>query len=70
LMTIIKRHNTDAVKVKFLVNRVIELGGIDYARAKMEALRDEALGMLSHFPSSDSRDSLENLVHFTINRKK
>lgn len=70
LMNIIKRHNTDAVKVKFLVQRVIDLGGIDYAREKMEALRDEALSILSHFPKSDSRDSLENLVHFTIDRKK
>lgn len=70
LMNIIKRHNTDAVKVKFLVQRVIDLGGIDYAREKMESLRDEALGILNHFPKSDSRDSLENLVHFTIDRKK
>jgi octaprenyl-diphosphate synthase len=70
LMGIIKRYNTDAVKVKYLVSRVIELGGIDYARTKMESLRDEALDMLNHFPKSDSRDSLENLVHFTINRKK
>jgi len=70
LMNIIKRHNTDVVKVKFLVQRVIDMGGIDYARQKMETLRDEALRILAYFPQSESRNSLENLVQFTINRKK
>lgn len=70
LMNIIKRHNTDAVKVKFLVKRVIDHGGIEYSRNKMETLRDEALGILQSFPDSASRGSLEALVHYTINRKK
>jgi octaprenyl-diphosphate synthase len=70
LMSIIKKHNTDGVKVKHLVNRVIALGGIDYAANKMNYFRDCALQALAHFPDSPSKNSLTELVHYTINRKK
>jgi octaprenyl-diphosphate synthase len=70
LMSIIKKHNTDGVKVKHLVSRVIALGGIDYAADKMNHFRDCALQALTHFPESPSKESLTELVHYTINRKK
>ena len=70
MRTIIKRHNTDDVKVKQLVKRVIDLGGIEYAALKMDEYRENALRALSFFPDSEAKKSLEELVHFTINRKK
>ena len=70
MRTIIKRHNTDGVKVKHLVKRVIDLGGIEYAALKMDEYRENALRALSFFPDSEAKKSLEELVHFTINRKK
>jgi len=70
LMTIIKKYNTDGVKVKHLVSRVIELGGIDYAANKMNYFRDCALQALASFPDSPAKASLTELVHYTINRKK
>jgi octaprenyl-diphosphate synthase len=70
LLTIIKKHNTDGVRVKQLVQRVIDLGGIDYAYGKMNQFRDEALNALADFPDSDAKKSLIELVHYTINRKK
>jgi octaprenyl-diphosphate synthase len=70
LLTIIKKHNTDGVRVKQLVQRVIDLGGIEYATRKMNHCRDEALNALADFPNSDAKESLIELVHFTINRKK
>jgi octaprenyl-diphosphate synthase len=70
LMTIIKKYNTDGVKVKYLVSRVIELGGIDYAANKMNYFRDCALQALASFPDSPAKASLTELVHYTINRKK
>lgn len=70
LLTIIKKHNTDGVRVKQLVQRVIDLGGIEYATRKMNHFRDEALNALADFPNSDAKESLIELVHFTINRKK
>lgn len=70
LMTIIKRHNTDGARVNLLVKRVVELGGIDYAIEKMNHYRDQALQQLERFPESPAKNSLIDLVHYTINRKK
>jgi octaprenyl-diphosphate synthase len=70
LLGIIKRHNTDGVKVKHLVSRVIALGGIEYASKKMNEYRDLALTELNHFPDSPAKNSLIDLVHYTIDRKK
>ena len=70
LLSIIKKHNTDGVRVKQLVKRVIDLGGIDYASDKMNQFRDRALEILQHFSDSPAKSSLIELVHYTINRKK
>ena len=70
LMSIIKKHNTNGVKVKQLVNRVVELGGIEYAHDKMNHYRDLAIDALANFPDSEAKNSLIELVHYTINRKK
>jgi octaprenyl-diphosphate synthase len=56
--------------VKHLVNRVIALGGIEYASKKMNEFRDLALAELTHFPDSPAKNSLTELVHYTIDRKK
>jgi len=70
LINIIKRHNTDTKRIKELVEIVIKSGGIDYARIKMEEFRDKALEILHTFPPGNTRDSLLQLVHYTIDRKK
>ncbi len=70
LINIVKRHNTDTKKVKELVEVVIQSGGIDYARKKMEEFRDKALEILGTFPSGSAKESLQQLVHYTIDRKK
>jgi len=70
LLSIIKKHNTDGVRVKQLVKRVIDLGGIDYASDKMNQFRDRALEILHDFSDSPAKNSLIELVHYTINRKK
>jgi octaprenyl-diphosphate synthase len=70
MINIVKRHNTDSEKVKSLVARVIEKGGVDYAMKKMEFFRDEALKILAKFPDSEAKTSLHALVDYTINRDK
>lgn len=70
LVNIVKRHNTDAAKVKELLNIVVASGGIAYAAKKMEEFRDDALAILSTFPENSARTALQELVHFTIDRKK
>lgn len=70
LVNIVKHHNTDKRKVQELIERVVASGGIDYASKKMEEFRDKALSLLFTFPQSDTRNSLQELVEYTINRKK
>lgn len=70
IINTIKRHNTNPVKVKELLQLVVEHGGVGYAMKKMEEFRDEAIRILHTFPDVPARHSLEQLVHYTINRDK
>lgn len=65
----IKNHNTDKEKIAQVIDRVVETGGINYAKEKMHTFKEEALRILHQFPHSDIRDGLEELVRFTVDRK-
>ncbi len=69
LIYIIKNENKDAKKVKFVIDAVVDAGGIKYASAKMNAYRDEALAILNSFPENTVRQVLEKLVRYTTDRK-
>ena len=64
-----KNQNTNPDKIKYVLQKVVETGGIDYARQKMIQYRDEALAILSEYPESDIRKGLEELVLYTTDRK-
>lgn len=69
LIYIIKNENKDRKKVKFVIDTVVETGGIKYAAEKMNTYRDEALAILYEFPDSPVRKALEELVRYTTDRK-
>lgn len=69
IIYIIKNQNTKKDKVDFVLDAVNRSGGIDYATQKMFSFRDEALELLFHYPKSEVRDALEELVRFTTDRK-
>jgi len=69
IIYIIKNQNRDPEKIRYVLQRVVENGGIRYATAKMNAYRDEALGILHEFPAGEIRDGLEELVVYTTDRK-
>ncbi|HEY5407417.1 MAG TPA: polyprenyl synthetase family protein [Ginsengibacter sp.] len=69
IIYIIKNQNKDPAKIKYVLTKVIETGGIKYAAKKMSEYRDEALKILSEFPESDIRKGLEELVMYTTDRK-
>ncbi|UAY56776.1 polyprenyl synthetase family protein [Arachidicoccus terrestris] len=69
IIYIVKNQNTRKDKIKYVIDRVREAGGIDYATEKMNQFRDEALELLFHYPVSDVRDALEELVRYTTDRK-
>ncbi|GJM60523.1 polyprenyl synthetase family protein [Persicobacter diffluens] len=66
----IKNKTDDPKEVQAVIDFVINSGGLDYAQQKMETFYQEALSMLSDLPESEYRTSLQQLVEFTILRKK
>jgi len=69
LIYIIKNENRNPVKVKLVIDAVVEAGGISYAAEKMNSYRDEALEILYSFPDGPVRKALEALVRYTTDRK-
>jgi octaprenyl-diphosphate synthase len=69
IIYIIKNENKNAEKIKYVLQKVAETGGIQYAIKKMIQYRDEALAILYDFPESDIRKGLEELVRYTTDRK-
>lgn len=68
MIYVIKNQNKDPRKVQGIIKKVIETGGIEYATAKMNAYRDEALTILHEFEDSEVRRGLEELVRYTTDR--
>ena len=69
IIYIIKNENKDPKKIKYVLQKVTEAGGIKYAKEKMKEYRDEALAILFEFPESEVRKGLEELVIYTTDRK-
>lgn len=68
IINIIKNHNHDPEKVSLLFNIINQSGGIQYAEEKMNDFKNKALDILHNFPNSDARNSLEELIVFSIER--
>jgi len=69
IIYIIKNQNRNKQKIRYVLDKVIEAGGIRYAEEKMNNYRDEALSILYEFEDNDMRRGLEELVRFTTDRK-
>ena len=69
MIYIIKNQNKDHEKVQFVIKKVGEVGGIEYAIKKMNTYRDGALAILHEFADNDVRQGLEELVRYTTDRK-
>ena len=69
LIYIIKNENRNPEKIKYVLDAVVNAGGIAYAAGKMLEYRDEALSILTSFPPGNERDALEELVRYTTDRK-
>lgn len=69
IIYIIKNTNTDKDKVGWVIKKVEEVGGISYAKEKMNAYKKEAIAILRDFPESPARQGLEDMVLFVTDRK-
>ena len=70
IINIVKNHNDDPKKVAEVISFVIEKGGIQYAEKVMHQYKDKALSQLASVPDSPSKQSLIQLVNYSIERKK
>ncbi len=70
IINIVKNHNENPDKVKEVMQFVKDKGGLDYTIKTMNKLKDEALDMLNSMPKNESREALELLINYSIDRKK
>jgi octaprenyl-diphosphate synthase len=70
IINIIKRYNTNKEKVDWIMNEVAVSGGIVYAMDKMKEFKTKSLNLLREYPKSDARLALEQIIEFSIDRKK
>ncbi len=70
IINIIKRDNTNKEKVSWIMSEVESLGGIVYATEKMTEFKNNSLKLLRDYPESNYRLALEQIIEFTIERKK
>ena len=69
IIRIVKNNNRHKQKVQWVISKVEETGGINYAIEKMNSYKKEALKILHQFPESPARKGLEDLVLFVTERK-
>ena len=69
MIYIVKNENHKKKKVNEVIAFVNNSGGIEYTIKQMNIYKDKALALLNTFPASESRNSLEELVNYTIERK-
>jgi octaprenyl-diphosphate synthase len=68
IIRIIKNESHKPKKVKEVIAYVKQSGGIDYAIQTMNRYHQEALAIIKDFPESAYKNSLIQLVQFTIDR--
>jgi octaprenyl-diphosphate synthase len=69
IIYIVKNNNQDKAKVNWVIEKVVELGGISYATNKMNEFKQQALDMLKLFPANEISKGLEEMVLFVTDRK-
>lgn len=68
LMRIVKNKKDDPASIQWLMEKVKDLGGLDYAQQRMADWQDRARQALTDFPEGDSREALYALVDYMGNR--
>lgn len=63
-----RKELLDDNDIATLISYAVDNGGIDYAFAEMERLRNEAVKVLSRFPDSEVKESLLTLFDYIISR--
>jgi octaprenyl-diphosphate synthase len=70
IIQLIKKESEDSNKVREVIEFVKSTGGLAYANQKMNEIAEEARAILATFPASEYRNSLGDLISYTIERNK
>jgi octaprenyl-diphosphate synthase len=70
IINLIKNESDKPNKVQEVIDFVRSSGGIDYTKKIMQNFVNQAYVILDSFPESAHKNSLKNLVQFTIERTK
>ena len=70
ILTMVRRHNKNDKKIKEIIQFVKDKGGIEYTEKVMMGYGSRALDVLEKYPDSEAKESLKELVSYTVNRKK
>nr|WP_319400626.1 polyprenyl synthetase family protein [uncultured Carboxylicivirga sp.] len=70
ILTMIRRHHKNERKVQEIIAFVKENGGLEYTNEQMNLYAQRAIEALSIYPEGEAKESLKNMVEFTIKRKK
>jgi octaprenyl-diphosphate synthase len=68
LINIVKNKSEDKKAVNELVQIVVETGGIEYAKNKMNSFYQQSLSTLQQLPNNQYRKGLEDLISYTVSR--
>lgn len=69
IVRIIRNESEKPRKVKEVIEYVKGSGGIEYAKQSMNQFHQQAIDLLADLPDSVYKNSLQQLVQFTIDRK-
>lgn len=70
MIRLVKNHHEEKETLTIILNFINAQGGMEYAAQKMMEYKNKAIAILAQFPDSIAKESLIQLVDFTINRKK
>jgi octaprenyl-diphosphate synthase len=69
IINLIKNKNSKTSFVNEVISFVRNSGGIEYASSVMNQYKEDAKTILQEFPASSSRDAMQQLVDYVIERK-
>ncbi len=69
LRSLIKSKSTNKEDINLVFELVKEGKGLEYSKEKMNEYIAKSLAILKEFPESDASKSLEQLIHYIIDRK-
>lgn len=70
MLDIVKKGELSSEEIATLIEYAKNEGGIEYAYATMERLRDEAFAILDSYPQTDAIEDFKLLFNYIIQRKK